>query len=338
MKEINTTDSDLVLVFMESSATYTRPVTDLYFDAEKKIESVSGIGDHVYLQNWAVSVMGCTEQHQFCNPAISTSDGCSPMTGVTEVGRISRDIQFNAKQSQVYDRIWSVVDSYGLWDHISELGSGALLARDYLLSGNSLLSAPLPSDQWVQEVTGWHRAILTMVQRLIVDFARGPSERAYNSPKYLMAPSPEAEWMCKSQKVRGTEFYNFTIAGLVLILVPGSLVVLANQIIPSIVGPLQRLIGKGKFRRQEWLLTDKLQLQRMAYEYAGIGSWKGKDNAVPVTANYETFGLPCDSVPIVTYSRPGSYSPLPQQQVFSSQTYYIDPSKEQRRLSVTNLP
>lgn len=335
---INTTDSDLVLVFLENSARYTRRVTDMLFDAEREVKSTGSVGDHVYMQDWAVSVLACTEQHQFCNPSGNKEKSCSPMTGALELGRVFLDgLDFNARQYQVAVYIWNIISYYGLWDHISDLGSSALLAKNSLLGGDTMMSAPLADDQWIQEVTGWYRGVLATVQRMIVDFAQGPSDPMYNNETYIKRPSPETEWMCKSQKIRGTDFYNFSVAGLLLILLPGGLVLLANQIASVLVSFIQGITLKGLSRRREWRLTHNLQLQRMAYEGARIGSWEGQDDAVPVTAKGDVFGLPCDLAVASIYSRAESYSPLPQQQYYSPSIDDTGTEKEPKRLSVVNL-
>ncbi|KAL9620728.1 MAG: hypothetical protein Q9160_004741 [Pyrenula sp. 1 TL-2023] len=337
VKAVNTTDSDLALVFLENSAQYTRRVTDLLFDAERKVKSTVGVVDHVYEQDWAVSVLACTEQHQFCNPSGNEEQGCSPMTGAWDLQFFLHDLNFNARQTQVAIHIWNIVSYYGLVDHIFDLGSSALLAKDSLLIGMGLMSAPLAEDQWIREVTGWYRGVLATIQRMIVDFAQGPSDPMYNDEKYIKRPPPEIEWMCQNQKVRGFRFYNFSIAGLLLILIPGGLVLLANQITSGMVGFIQGMTLKGLSRRREWRLTHNLQLQRMAYEGARIGSWEGQDNAVPWTAKDDVFGLPCDLAVASIHSRTESYSPLPQQQYYSPSIDNIGSEKEPKRLSVVNV-
>lgn len=334
VKALNTTDSDLVLIFMENFAQYTEPVTDLFFDAEEPFQgTTSGNNDPIYTQKQAVSVMGCTEQHQFCNPKLDASEGCTPLTGVNALLNSLSDLQFNDRQIEVAARIWRVISFYGLTAHIVDLGSSALRAKNSLLPNTWLESVPLSTDQWVQEVTGWHHAVINAVQRFIVQFASGTS----NSANYLIPPSPELEWMCHTQKFRGTNFYNFKVLGLALILVPGGLIIIANQMAPSIIGLIQRITGKGLSRRREWDLTHDLQLQRMAYEGARIGTWESRESAVPVTLNGEVFRLPCDPATAPMYSPYRSYSPLPQQQLSSSQTYYSHTDKAQVRLSVTNI-
>jgi hypothetical protein len=47
----------------------------------------------------------------------------------------------------------------------------------------------------------------------------------------------------------------------------------------------------------EWTLYELLQLQRMAYEGYGIGTWSGQTDLVPVTMFGEKFSLPSTNPP-----------------------------------------
>ena len=53
----------------------------------------------------------------------------------------------------------------------------------------------------------------------------------------------------------------------------------------------QRWHRYGVFQRLEWISNETLQLQRMAHEELGCGTWTGAEKTVPVTANNETLAL-----------------------------------------------
>ncbi|KAL9113385.1 MAG: hypothetical protein Q9227_002426 [Pyrenula ochraceoflavens] len=289
---------------MEDQAQYSGEVNDLWFRASHKEPSRTGVGKSVYTQDRVVSVLGCTEQHQLCNPAVLGSDGCSELTGLEVLGEYTYDmLQFNKRQSQIATRIWDIVDGQGVWGHLSDLGTQALIAETYVDGGNTQLSATLPEDQWIREVTGWYNGVLADIQRNIIDFAQGPMA-PYDSHTYVEPPPANETWMCNSQKIRGTAYYNFSVVSLLTILIVGGVILLANQTVIPLVSLAQRLTGKGLSREQEWRQTYTLQLQRMAYEGAQIGRWQRTDKDVPVTVYGETFGPPSDGT--ITHGPPTS--------------------------------
>jgi hypothetical protein len=72
--------------------------------------------------------------------------------------------------------------------------------------------------------------------------------------------------------------------------------VLLNLCLSTVVSWFRRFSGKGVHRREHWRLDHSLQVQRMAYEIAGIGRWKGKHSLVPVTGKGERFDKPTRAV------------------------------------------
>jgi hypothetical protein len=71
---------------------------------------------------------------------------------------------------------------------------------------------------------------------------------------------------------------------LFLLILGGTFVVLVNVSLPHLMGWLQRRSEKGEAARLDWIGSEPLQLQRVAFEARGIGPWKCKDGGVPVTA------------------------------------------------------
>lgn len=48
----------------------------------------------------------------------------------------------------------------------------------------------------------------------------------------------------------------------------------------------------GRYRQVRWQLDPALQLQRMAFEETGLGTWKRGAEEVPVTEKGEAFKMP----------------------------------------------
>jgi hypothetical protein len=106
---------------------------------------------------------------------------------------------------------------------------------------------------------------------------------------------PISKAMCDNQRVRTTNnAMNFSTLGIVIIVVVG-LLISTSLVLDILVGFVQR---KWKMRDYQRPVGPrrKLQLQRLAYEEAGMGTWSGGTSFVPVTVR-ETFGMPPDVDP-----------------------------------------
>jgi hypothetical protein len=124
--------------------------------------------------------------------------------------------------------------------------------------------------------------MMAHMQRIMYDLAAGPTDPSFN--QYVLKPSAENQAIfdvCANQKIRDSHFYSFSVLGLAITLLVGGSIVLLNLCLSTVVGWFQRFSGKGVHRREHWRLDHSLQVQRMAYENAGIGRWKGKHSLVP---------------------------------------------------------
>ena len=65
--------------------------------------------------------------------------------------------------------------------------------------------------------------------------------------------------------------------------------ILASLVIDKIGHFIQERLGG--YRHRQWLLDGQLQLQRLAYENAGIGTWINAEKDVPVTVRGELLGM-----------------------------------------------
>ncbi|KAH0556148.1 hypothetical protein GP486_005920 [Trichoglossum hirsutum] len=88
--------------------------------------------------------------------------------------------------------------------------------------------------------------------------------------------------MCQNQLVRNTGPYqSFSIIGIALTLAIGGVIMLIGSTIDVTIGHFQKN-RKSEYRRQQWILEDRLQLQRMAYEGYGVGGkWEGRLSSIP---------------------------------------------------------
>lgn len=99
------------------------------------------------------------------------------------------------------------------------------------------------------------------------------------------------------QKIRSDAVTSFSVLGLVIILSLGGLIILLSYTIEFVVGWIQTWKKIGTYQRLEWIINDTLQLQRLAHEELGFGSWTKGAAECPITA-------PGDRLAVVDVSEP----------------------------------
>jgi hypothetical protein len=95
-----------------------------------------------------------------------------------------------------------------------------------------------------------------------------------------------------------TRYSSFSVLGVGLILTFGSLLILLDLFIESIVDYIQFKRSKAKpnptgtYARLEWEANTTLQLQRLAQEHVGVGNWRNVGWAQhPITERGEKLGM-----------------------------------------------
>jgi hypothetical protein len=92
--------------------------------------------------------------------------------------------------------------------------------------------------------------------------------------------------------MRSPAFYSFSVVGLFVLLSLGSFLVLIGTLMESIVGLLAKIPRLAQSRRFtyariEWQFGSTIQLQRLAHEGVGSGTWSAAGAATPVTRSGE---------------------------------------------------
>ncbi|KAI9779283.1 MAG: hypothetical protein M1816_003623 [Peltula sp. TS41687] len=160
------------------------------------------------------------------------------------------------------------------------LGRSSLTSRYKLEGGNQ---GPLPSNQWELEVQYWFSTALANLQMIMVDTATGPTDA--NLTPWLHRPQNREERLaCRSQKIRSDSFASFSTLGLVILLSVGGLIIIISFFLEFLVEWIQRRKNLGIYQRLEWVTNDTLQLQRLAHEELGFGTWSRTAEDHPVTA------------------------------------------------------
>lgn len=88
----------------------------------------------------------------------------------------------------------------------------------------------------------------------------------------------------RSQKVKSASHTSFSVLGLGITLGFRGLIILLELTAEPILKVVQRRYKTGLYQRLEWVTNETLQLQRMAHEGLGAGSWTGGAESVPTTS------------------------------------------------------
>ncbi|KZF21368.1 hypothetical protein L228DRAFT_262392 [Xylona heveae TC161] len=287
--ELNRTDGDIsIYILTPNSISYQSPVDDPFYAAhDERWEVVGKLNYTYYLTDFYLHVIGCVDQYQYCNP---TNGECTPLTGLTPAHAAIDRLGFNAAQSSVASRIALTGTYISTYYSVNPLGTAALQATESLYQKSQ---GPLPNNQWINEVQSWYNASLAKLQRMTVEYASGPSSTLPFGAYLQQYDDENSQRMCRNQKARQNgDYTSFSVLGIAIILVVGSIIILTSMCLEMIVAWIQVRYEFGLHRHLQWVLDEKLQLQRMAYEEAGMGTWSGGTDVVPVTQMGDVFGMP----------------------------------------------
>ncbi|CZR55165.1 uncharacterized protein PAC_05051 [Phialocephala subalpina] len=221
------------------------------------------------------------------------SNECTPF--------LSIDAFINADQGFVTDQLGKIMlNSYqkniasiiqlAAWnsgfDFVVTQTDPALMASGLCVEG---ASPPLPPNQWILEATNWFSIGMVNIQRRVVDTATGPPGVDAQYTLDQASDSPAMEWYCANQIVQRTDFTSFSVLTLSLIFGFGGLLICTSLFLETVVGWWQLRYRKGLYQQVRWQLDSTLQLQRMAFEEVGLGTWRGGAEDVPTTEKGEVF-------------------------------------------------
>ena len=283
-------DADVVLAFLSAnSIPFTAPVDDLWYSAHKNpygvLVNAGDLGDTsgtnatstIFFRDRAVSVLACTEQYQICAPG-STPE-CTPLTGNVLLSNSIENLTLNDAQSATVGVLLPSYDN-NLYDLLSLLGSSVLLARNWKYGS---LQGFLPPNQWILEVESWNQILLANFQRLALEYATGPSDPVIL--QMLVPPNGSyEEQLCHNQRARSRQAQNFSVLAIGVIMGLGLLITCVDLGLHRITSYIQHEKNPNEYHRLVWKSDGLLQVQRMAYEEAGFGTWERCTNATPVTA------------------------------------------------------
>lgn len=283
-------DADVSLAFLSAnSIPFNAPVDDVWYsahtnpyrvlvnDGELGGDSRDVATGTAFFRDRAVSVLACTEQYQLCAPG-STPE-CTPLTGSVLLHDSIENLTLNDAQSATVGVLFSGY-LQPISDLLNLLGTSVLLAKNSKF--NSVQSS-LPSDQWILEVESWNQIVLANLQRLALEYATGPSDPVI-LPMLVPPNGPYEEQLCHNQRARSRQAQNFSVLAIGVIMGLGLLITCVDRGLHRLTSYIQREKDPNDYHRLVWKSDGLLQVQRMAYEEAGFGTWERCTRATPVTA------------------------------------------------------
>jgi hypothetical protein len=123
-----------------------------------------------------------------------------------------------------------------------------------------------------------------------VEYAKGPTNVLPNA--YISKPyDGPSRQLCDSQKIKappGSGAVSFSTLGVAIILAIGGLLILCHTILEYVTA---NVMATRNHKLIRWGIDDKLQLQRLAFEGAGMGTWNASMGGVPTTRGPQLFGM-----------------------------------------------
>ncbi|KAL4893564.1 hypothetical protein BDV59DRAFT_193051 [Aspergillus ambiguus] len=301
--ELNRTDADISIFFLNSNVMYEFPTDDPMFSAHvsalgelAKLDGNTSIAefDNWYMADAPTTILGCTDQFQICN---GRSGICSELQGIQSFTKADKMIEFvqkyhlTAVQTDTFVLLTNFLALNNMYYSIYGRTTYALRAQETLSNLNQV--AALPNNQWQIEVQSWFETNLAKLQERSVEFATGPRQSREGRKRL---DQTDQSPLCKAQKVRcPAGNISFSVLGISCIIGIGSVIIISNLCLDTVMAWIGRKwFPRSGYRRLNWALDDKLQLQRMAFQGLQAGHWYGNTSAVPVTEKGDLFCAPCD--------------------------------------------
>ncbi|KAI1264352.1 hypothetical protein F5Y18DRAFT_436738 [Xylariaceae sp. FL1019] len=251
----------------------------------------------IYVPEEPASPMACTNQYQFCRPDLSEKT-CTPLLGLydavyaalplfnTTVDEYANDMGNSTLANRVIyfmSSLWYAPVS--VYDMIQHLGPKALESQKTLTTG---LQGPLAQNQWQTDVTNWWNYSLAATQTAFINTASGPND--IESIKYRHSYNGSAfQHICDSQKIQSTAYASLSVLGLAITFTGGLALILTSYLLQPVSKFLfvsiavQGSFGYAPHKHLEWTTNATYQLQRLAHEEIGAGTWSHGTNTFPTT-------------------------------------------------------
>lgn len=317
----NRTDADLSLFILTANhVLYNFSSYDPMYLATESYTQQLGSGTYTYwVPTYFVNVLSCIDQHQICDPTRNQSIGCTAPMAWLQLAEAIFEMGLNDAQVAAAERIVANLVMTNTANSVNGRNAAALLASQTV--SELLQTKALPVDQWRLEVENWFAVSLAKLQRAVIDYAGGPSDRSLTG--YAKFPSdPQLARMCYSQlvKLSSSEYVNFNFDAIIGVFASGLFLVLVCFWFEDIFAfILKRRDSTGQL---DWTFDGPYQLQRLAYAGRGVEGWVDEEEETPITS---------DPLPILTQSA------APQAPQTQSQTVHAASANINAQSGINNM-
>ncbi|KAF2459446.1 hypothetical protein BDY21DRAFT_338281 [Lineolata rhizophorae] len=258
--ELNRTDGDVILFFLMGGVSYTEPVYDPWFSAQKPIlVNIPGEGGFrevtVYEAEYQISAMGCVWKEQWCNPATKGGRTCTPLSASINLDPMA--IMTSGKQKNIVHRVsWP--------DVMVEPRNVVLKSRASILLANLNGGGPRPAvsnTTWVEELDHIFGTTLAGMQIWNYRYSGGYD----GDPAVITTPLANETWQCDNQIIVNNDYSCFSVLGIALTLAVGGLIIALSLSISHIVAVYEKYRNKHTYGRLEWDYLEAMALQKNVY-------------------------------------------------------------------------
>lgn len=158
MSELFVPNRSLSLIFASYFGVYTGPSDDLWLPVHQNMTQIFAEGATVgspiqeFAPDSTLSVLGCVEQLQFCNPSFPGREKCTEMQSPNQFlksgAKLVSEVGVNDRQQMIASTIYIAASLSTFYYTVLDLDV-PLLADDLAAAG---VSVPLPDNQWELEV------------------------------------------------------------------------------------------------------------------------------------------------------------------------------------------
>ncbi|KAI0817298.1 hypothetical protein GGR55DRAFT_11801 [Xylaria sp. FL0064] len=306
-RDIFREDADTILHFLSGNGVvFSQFSADEWYrlDTNPVITPVNEDPKTIFLRQYVpeepASPLGCTNQYQFCNAAFKGTSGCGPLASLldaiagaapffetTYAEFANRSFTNEAGALFLYfAHMYFSTSSPSTSDVVNQLGATALTSQKTLIAG---LQGPIASHQWQRDVIHWWDISMAVQQSASLSQAYFPDDSNLRAARFNYT-APEFQKLCSNQKIRTTAYASFSLFGLFFTLTAGLLLTLVSYLIEPISGWLYKRKGYNRYPHLEWTANSTLQLQRLAHEELGFGTWSKGTKTIPVTKPDQLLG------------------------------------------------
>ncbi|KAI1427461.1 hypothetical protein F5Y12DRAFT_736805 [Xylaria sp. FL1777] len=297
-------DADINIHFLSGNGVlFAKPSNDTWYQVaatpvnQLVANANQSVYTSIYLPSEPSSPLACTDQYQFCN-SVSGNRKCGPLSNLRDAVAGVVDL-FNTTYSDfavnnvttrtatLFTYFTNAISDISVPEIITHLGPASLHSQRYLSGGFQYL---LETNQWKLDAANWWNISMAARQAAFLGYAYGPTDPAILAQR-INYTTPEFKKVCDNQKMRTTTGYgSFSLFGVVFIFLVGGSLVTTSYLLEPISTCLYEKRGYKKYEHLEWTSHATLQLQRLAQEKAGFGTWSDCTDTVPITKANELLG------------------------------------------------